>query len=417
MTMTARKHPAIPRAARKKERHWDIYMFIAIYLNITLIVDLVRQFGSNYFPPLYANIELIRNAAYVVILAGALLTMRKKVPIFVIVVLVGELALILYSMLMVPKAQPIFTQYLMMFFSRMLPGFILLYNHRDYEKLVDRLLRLWPVAVVYTVLSVIWTNTDNYMGFAYNIYVFSTFYLLCGLYRKHRGYLAVGALLTFALFMWGARGASLSEGVAVLAYLILNPKNKRVSRRMILLIVLVVIFLVVYLLYFERLVTYLYVQFPNARTIRKLYNGVFTNNSGRDDLYSALLTEFAQHPFAVRGILADRITLGDLRHGSVYSLNAYAHNLIVEILYQHGLIIGGGIIAALAFILLRSGRICRQERSGSAFLIWVTLVPLAFTQLMVSSSYLTNYMFAAAVSLMAANAGVVRLRQGPGRGL
>lgn len=406
-----------PKKASGRGRKWDIYMLIAIYLNITMLVDLLRQIGANYFPPLYNGIEMIRNAAYVVILGAALYSVRKKVPVFVIAVLIGELGVILYSLLMVPKAQPFFGQYLLLFFSRMLPGFILLYNYRDYDKLEDRLLHLWPAVIIYTAASVVWISADTYMTFAYNIYFFSTFYLLCGLYRKHRGYLAVGALLTFALFMWGARGASLSEGVAVLAYLILNPKNKRVSRRMILLIVLVVIFLVVYLLYFERLVTYLYVQFPNARTIRKLYNGVFTNNSGRDDLYSALMTEFAQHPFAVRGILADRITLGDLRHGSVYSLNAYAHNLIVEILYQHGLIIGGGIIAALAFILLRSGRICRQERSGSAFLIWVTLVPLAFTQLMVSSSYLTNYMFAAAVSLMAANAGVVRLRQGPGRGL
>ena len=83
------------------------------------------------------------------------------------------------------------------------------------------------------------------------------------------------------------------------------------------------------------LYNYLYAIGINSRTLALLSYDI-GHMSGRDKLYRFFLKEIFSHPLAIHGINGEQ-ALG-------YN---YPHNIILELLYQFGIVLGGLIIAAI----------------------------------------------------------------------
>ncbi len=381
-----------------KKTSW-IVAITALYLYATIIVDTLRIIGLQFVPVLHNNIELIRNCIYIVILLCSIrLCIKKKLPKFLFVLLAIEIIISLYSYILNPEIHSIFGQYLVMLVSRMLPGFILLYYCEDYKGLTDLLTKWWIIPIVYSLVGAMWGISREYIAFSYNLLLPAILFLVTGMNQKNGMLVLAGILIGSIMFIWGSRGATLCLIVAITLYIMFNGQVK-LSYKLLIILALVLALFTIYFIFYDKLIILLYQKFPTSRTIRKLFNGVISNDSGRERLYDLLLNRIAQSPFNIRGILADRIALTDAFHSGEISLNAYSHNIIIEVLYQHGIILGGVVLIYLAFLICKSFMICKSN-NRSSFCIWCCFVPFAFVQLIFTASYLTDYMFAVAVSFM-----------------
>lgn len=117
----------------------------------------------------------------------------------------------------------------------------------------------------------------------------------------------------------------------------------------------------------------------SSRTIYLLTTDA-AHNSGRDNIYSSVISQISAHPFSIRGIASDtEIIMG----------NQYTHNILLELLYQFGLLFGGVSIIAIIILFIKSIRFSVYEKDS-----FVTICAfVAIIQLMFSSSLWLNYVF------------------------
>ena len=126
----------------------------------------------------------------------------------------------------------------------------------------------------------------------------------------------------------------------------------------------------------------------SSRFITKIVEGEFGDSSGRDEIIDRLMTDFEKDPVQIRGFYADR--LANAKEGRDEDImNRYAHNILYELLYDFGLIVGGFLIVLLFLGLLR---VIRGSDADSAFLVMEFIV-CGFVHLLLSSSFLWSAHF------------------------
>lgn len=76
-----------------------------------------------------------------------------------------------------------------------------------------------------------------------------------------------------------------------------------------------------------------------SRSIYLFANQSLNYDSGRSTIWNVLVNEIQKNPFRIRGINSEYVVT-----------DTYAHNLFIELVYQHGIIIGG---IALLYLLAR----------------------------------------------------------------
>ena len=223
------------------------------------------------------------------------------------------------------------------------------------------------------------TNTGDYsMGFGYAC-IPSLLFLIYSFFenRKWKDLLGIISLF-FAILLFGSRGPLLSIalfGVFFgLRYLI---KEKKYLLAILLCVILICVF-VFYQDIFMIMVNICEVLGVNSRTITMMsYDTII--DSGRSKLYDVLLLEVAEHPFQIRGINAEYIQLG-----------GYAHNIIIELLYQFGIIVGGmGIVYLLKNIVKT---LFLDKVDDKNVMIWIFAFS-SLPHLMISNSLWTTQNF------------------------
>lgn len=115
-----------------------------------------------------------------------------------------------------------------------------------------------------------------------------------------------------------------------------------------------------------------------SRTLMSLASGTFTSSSGRDVIYNQVINSFLQDPFKIRGINADYALTG-----------IYAHNFLLELLYQFGFFIGIILIFTIFGMIILS-----MHRKDSSYKTRIILLSLSvwFPYLMISSTiWVTPY--------------------------
>jgi hypothetical protein len=178
----------------------------------------------------------------------------------------------------------------------------------------------------------------------------------------------------------GSRGPILCSGIFIILKLI-RPVSKLNFSKVVLYMCyfLVAIFTI---LYFEKILVaiddFLLKFNIDSRNISLFLND-YLHLSGRDRIYEKILTEIVQHPILGIGIAGDR----RVADGN------YAHNIILEVFLNFGVIIG--LILVIAFIMwLLKLLFVKDMNLYNMMIIWISL---GFVSLLVSGSYLIDVNF------------------------
>ena len=199
---------------------------------------------------------------------------------------------------------------------------------------------------------------------------------------KEKSFIDFIFVIVILLFIvsYGSRGPLLG----IVSFLIYNIflwiwKNKK---NIILIFPIIIIFFLIYMNYqsiLSEMLNFIYEKLGiQSRTLTILLDGNITYNSGRDILYEKTWETILQHPFLIRGIAADRILLG-----------TYPHNIILELLYQGGIIIAGIVIFLLIIFTVITFEKVNNEREMICIIFFFSSIP----GLMVSGSFWENYSF------------------------
>lgn len=186
-------------------------------------------------------------------------------------------------------------------------------------------------------------------------------------------------LLFFATFLvivlFGSRGALLFIIIYLSYRIIFNSKAC---------IKFLFLFLLGICLLLLPIITNWIESFDNlSRSIQLILSGdFFSHDSGRNDIYELVLHHIIEAPLFGHGIGADRFYLNGF----------YAHNIILEMMLQYGIVAGLSLFFLLTTFIVVAFLNFRLYRD---YTIIFTLS--GFLPLMLSGSYLINFNFAATI--------------------
>ena len=132
----------------------------------------------------------------------------------------------------------------------------------------------------------------------------------------------------------------------------------------------------------------------SSRFIAMALNEELSDANGREAIQETLLNDIKEKPLKIRGMFADRqATRGliDSDYNTSYEKGTYAHSLWIELLYHWGVFLGGIILIAILFVLLKT--IIKIDTNDSY--IVMLFVCTGFIHLFLSGSYLqsSNFFF------------------------
>lgn len=191
--------------------------------------------------------------------------------------------------------------------------------------------------------------------------------------------LSVSALGGFVLVSLGTRGAVVCFLAFIVLMLLLFQKNKHP-------VLLTVLFLLIaVLLVFGGLLDWLHnfaEEFGlSLRVLDKLESGSFGQSSGRESIARQVLEYIFLYPLTGLGIYSDRRVAG----------GHYAHNIVLELVIDFGLILGS-LLFILLVILIVNAVLCvrRYERENDTAIILLAYISCGFFKLFLSGSYLNE---------------------------
>ena len=184
------------------------------------------------------------------------------------------------------------------------------------------------------------------------------------------------------LLMLGTRGAALIVLINIAWNLVTGRNSKKVIARILVLFAAVITFVSSSL--FDSAVLWLYMMAQKVglsiRILDKILGGSQGGTSGRDLLTEKLMASVKEHFLFGTGLCSDRMLVG-----------TYAHNILVELWVDFGVIIGTVLLAWMAYTFIQS--LCKGSNTEEKGLI-VTLICASFMKLFLSSTYMdTAFLF------------------------
>lgn len=376
------------------------YGVTTLFISATMLVDCVRYLGSLFLPALSVVVEPLRNVLYIgCLLYIAYLFIRYGIGRFDALFTVLSAAAWGVSIALAPGILSFAAPAILLFYSRVYAGIILLRHIRNYDRLARALSFMLPVAVVYTGLA-FFHSGNAYLTMSYNLLPVATFLMLYG-FRMKKVLMALAGTASFLIAgLLGSRGALLGGLAGLTLYVLADAVRnaRRLTQARLLGYLAVLTGIVCLFVFSEPVITLLSEVFDTSRTLELLLSGNITSDSGRLTLYSRITEAIDSELFRPHGLLADRLVIS----GSRASYTSYPHSIVYEIVYQFGLLLAIPLLGAIAFCLLRKAGHVRRMSSTQLILL-CSFVPITFVQLMVSSSYLISWLFGIAMGLVLAS--------------
>ena len=382
----------------------DICAFLAFYLNsgmIANIINLLYIFITGRHPFYLLSISVtFFNLALV-----CLIMLTRKIELKFFALLFIMLGLYGVSVLITPQILILFKISLVKVTLCVLLVYLL--------SCVDKISRLFAfltpyvyVGVAYAILYYLMLRKGmldkeeyDYMGFTYN----NMIPMLTAMSITFQGGQSalnikrpVAAFCFLALFaanlLVGGRGSILCVGICALISLYFLPWSKKVVY-----VSVISAAALILLLYYHEITSMMASLFPYSRVISKLQEGTLVNTqtSARTYIYKHVLRSVAESPFAVRGLFSDRIYIAGL-YGETAARNIggwYAHNVILELLYQFGLY-SLPAIALWLYVFAKQAAFVKKLDYAPLKCLFSVSAAYCIGQLTVSSSYLIAQSFA-----------------------
>ena len=207
-------------------------------------------------------------------------------------------------------------------------------------------------------------------------------------YKKMHSY------IFFVFGLWilltqGNRGAVLIVFVYIFLLILKSLKNTRyyLLKLAVMLFVLIILYL-----YGNNIMIFIARQLSNlgieSRNIDKILNGSFTDNNGRDLIWSTVIKAIKNGGILGYGMLGDRPFVFPIHYAG------FSHNIFLELIISFG-IIGVFIILYLAYIIIRMLFFCDDENWLDIFIILLS----CSAQLLLSMSFWYVWQFWAALAV------------------
>ena len=366
------------------------YFVIAFYLNIALITNLVSTLLTYGF-----STNLQSRAVVAALFLSIPLSVfcfkiffTKRILKGLTYVFFGWTFLIFMSVFIKRPPELLLRQALIDGFTHIVLPVALILEATNIERLLISLAKYIYLAAFYSCLQffVPLLTAGAYYGFSYTT-LFPGLLALALSIQGQRKYQFLFLLIFISQFLFGTRSILLCYGIESMLLLFFNRKYKKS-----LAVIFTVLVSVVLIIFFtEKIVDALAYFVPNAR-LTKFLTGEYFDNS-RSLMWNYLTNEFLKNPFAVRGVLSDRVAINDFWGYTGFNedllMGWYAHNFIVEIIYQFGLL---GVIILLYFFktILITMNAIDIKANDTEIAIFSSVLALFFGKLLVSSSYLID---------------------------
>ncbi len=275
------------------------------------------------------------------------------------------------------------------FCMMVLPVIIVADSIRRHDILLERLKRVSIIIIVlaFFLLLTIGRNISKYsMGLSNSLVIPVLVLLLRYYYSRRLPLLILAVVGIIVIVMLGSRGSLLGIGSFTIALLLKGLANPAKRVRSFLLIVVVALAMIGYkqiigyvVLLTDRLGIY-------SRTLYLLANDIH-HDSGRNNIYLSILQELRINPLAMHGIAGEySVTNG-----------AYAHNFILELLIDFGVVFGGGSAIIILYNAFETIRTFVKEQSSycdSKLILMAASLPMLFVSGTIwSSVYLWAWLF------------------------
>lgn len=307
------------------------------------------------------------------LVAAMVITLARK-PIRFILGYVIVIILLLFTMAVFPDNTPFVTsQGLRFLLPVVVPSFLCLTAVCDFSIVEKTLYVVSWLTFALVLLYIIGFFSGVVSITSYNM----TFSFACVLpfvafYSHRKAYDRIVCLILFVLVLAvGARGSAL----CMASYVVLDLfQHKRKGRFLVLILVFV---FVVSLPFLDKWLISIGIK---SRSLDMLLYGDITSDSGRSQIRTYFINELLEHPVFGIGLFGDRL-LEDV---------AYCHNLILEVILDFGIPLGG-LLLIIGFIKMISIYIRTDTDNRNRIIRYFCALVLPF---MTSGSYLISSEFA-----------------------
>ncbi len=357
------------------------------YLSDIMLAYNITPFGAKVYTVIY----ILSILAYV----WSIFHINLKV--FMALISVGIIYLVSFftvdGMKEIVSGDNIYFNYFTTFWLTIMPLGVLTLGGIDLEYLTEILAKLAVLVNIALVANyvirifIMGIGVTNYMSFAYE----GLFAVMVSLYYgflKRKYFMATTALLAVpCILLAGCRGAAITLILfLVLAFISIGKDRKPMA--LVVSFVLVAI-LVVVLVFFADIILALsgiLNRFgAESRILEKIASGDFFNVSGRDGILEEIFPAISWLP---KGFYADFSVAG-----------TYAHNWVIEVLCDFGIIIGFAIVTLIILITVDGLFNFERINKESAFFGKVAFV-LIWGKYLVSSSFLFTPDFVFLISML-----------------
>ncbi|MCR0384944.1 glycosyltransferase [[Clostridium] innocuum] len=217
------------------------------------------------------------------------------------------------------------------------------------------------------------SKLSSNMVFSYTL-ILPLFFHLNELFdRKSKFHGIISLIDIVLLLLYGSRGCFLAITIYLIMY-ILVIKKYRPNKITIIVALIMCMLLIVFTVMngFEFIFDLFLKNGKYVRNLDLLAHGTFFNNNGRFRIYSMFYNLIMQKPIIGWGIAAD------------FVVGEYQHNLILELYFEFGLILGTILIGVLVYSLLR----LFKTKNKLHLMLLVIFFSAGIIPLMLSSSYL-----------------------------
>lgn len=338
---------------KKKKYDEKIASIISVILVSIFIINLHSGLESILRVP-HSYVSLI--GKYVIALFFLIngMTIIKRINVKIVLLILFTVFIAGLNLLFFSDNLKAFINILFTFLTMCLPIMICIYAIRDMEILYRKLKQTSYVIGVIVFLSMIifnlfgfaFNNNEYSMGFGASIMLSTCFLIIDALNNKFLAFI-LSSTNILAIMLYGSRGPLLSIGLWVFLYLYQSVSSKDVNKKIkvrfkILFLIGTLTFIFLYFDGFKLIYQFLEAKGIYSRTLYLFANN-FGHLSNRDLLYNYFWDSIKDSPFSIRGIGADRVAYG-----------AYPHNIIIELLFQLGILLSAPLLIALFIMSWKS---------------------------------------------------------------
>ena len=327
------------------------------------------------------GLKIVVGVAFIVQISIVFNRLDKHLAVFI----VAALFVIIMNLLLFPELTKYFMRNLSVFFAFCFPVYLVIYSINDFDLLRKELTKAsYFIATIMFLFSILvfaglvdFTRYDMSLGYHC---LFPTLILLWDYVQNRKIITLISILVLFtSILLFGSRGPLLSLTLFgtffFVRFLIHNNKYWQV--------VFVMILIFTFLLLYKQIVVALGDLVSSfglySRTLTMLSSSDTVNMTGREEIYDTLISIIQNDPLTIRGINAEWSLFG-----------IYAHNIILELLYQLGFILGG---IALIYIFWRAFQTLLFNKLDSKRIFCIVLIFSSLPPLFFSGSFWASQMF------------------------